>query len=60
MKVKKKKKKMRQEMFTPCSEHIEMLRETMDTFKEKERNTIHQDSFLLLSTVQETAHYGEL
>jgi len=51
---------MRQEMFTPCSEHIEMLRETMDTFKEKERNTIHQDSFLLLSTVQETAHYGEL
>ena len=58
--MKVKKKKMRQEMFTPCSKHIEMLRETMDTFKEKERNTIHQDSSLLLSTAQETAHYGEL
>lgn len=47
-------------MFTPCSGHTEMLRETTDTFKEQKRNTIHQDSPLLLSIAQEAARYGEL
>ena len=51
---------MRQEVFTPCSGHTELLRETTDTFKEKELDTIPQDSSLLLSTAQATAHYGEL
>lgn len=43
----KKRERESQVVFAPCSGHSELLSKTMDTFKEKELNTITQGSSFL-------------